>query len=370
MNVLHVNSYFSASTFYKNLYDEQIKSGLDISVYVPISEDIDYKRDLGEYTLVSKAYSKIDRIFFYRKHTKIVQDIQKKIDIKNFDILHAHSLFSNGYVAMKLKEKYNIPYIVAVRNTDLNIFFKKMLHLRKLGIKILKNADQIIFLSESYKKQCFEKYVPGKYLDVFEKKVSVIPNGLDNFWLKNKYYKDKIDDKSINLLFIGAINKNKNITASIEVMKLLKEEGKSVKLTVVGEIQDKKIFNLIEKNSDVTYVSPKKKEKLIEIYRAHDIFVMPSIYESFGLVYAEAMSQGLPVIYSQGQGFDCQFPNGEVGYSVNSLDYEDIKNGILKSVKFSKDDILRITNNSENFNWKNISDRYTKIYKNIIVRKS
>ena len=38
------------------------------------------------------------------------------------------------------------------------------------------------------------------------------------------------------------------------------------------------------------------------IYRENDIYVMPSIIETFGLVYAEAMSQGLPVIYTRGQG--------------------------------------------------------------------
>lgn len=34
------------------------------------------------------------------------------------------------------------------------------------------------------------------------------------------------------------------------------------------------------------------------------------------MVYLEAMSQGVPVLYTRGQGFDGQFPEGEVGYSV------------------------------------------------------
>lgn len=40
---------------------------------------------------------------------------------------------------------------------------------------------------------------------------------------------------------------------------------------------------------------------------------MPSHKETFGLVYAEAMSQGLPIIYTKNQGFDGQFPDGYVG---------------------------------------------------------
>ena len=49
---------------------------------------------------------------------------------------------------------------------------------------------------------------------------------------------------------------------------------------------------------------------------------MPSIHESFGRVYAEAMTQGVPVIYSKGQGFDGIYPDGHVGYSVPSRNPE------------------------------------------------
>ena len=59
---------------------------------------------------------------------------------------------------MKLKRQYGIPYIVAVRNTDVNLFFKKMIHLRKLGINIMKEADKVIFLSNTYKDQVIEIY--------------------------------------------------------------------------------------------------------------------------------------------------------------------------------------------------------------------
>ena len=60
---------------------------------------------------------------------------------------------------------------------------------------------------------------------------------------------------------------------------------------------------------------------------------MPSYTESFGLVYAEAMSQKLPVIYSKGQGFDGQFEEGLVGYHVSPYDVKDIANGILKALE-------------------------------------
>ena len=66
------------------------------------------------------------------------------------------------------------------------------------------------------------------------------------------------------------------------------------------------------------------KEEVIKYYNQSDIFVMPSLHETFGLVYAEALSQGLPIIYSQGQGIDGFFTEGQVGYHVRSKHPEDI----------------------------------------------
>ncbi|HGK7332802.1 TPA: glycosyltransferase [Streptococcus suis] len=60
---------------------------------------------------------------------------------------------------------------------------------------------------------------------------------------------------------------------------------------------------------------------------------MPSFHESFGLVYAEAMSQGMPVIYTRGQGFDGQFEEGVVGFSVDCIDEVEISNKIISIVK-------------------------------------
>ena len=107
------------------------------------------------------------------------------------------------------------------------------------------------------------------------------------------------------------------------------------------------------------------KEKLIEEYKKADIFVMPSFTESFGLVYAEAMSQGLPVVYSEGQGFDNQFEEGAVGFHVSSNDPKSVADGIEKVI--NSFDVIRegITINARIFNWEDIAKRYVAIYHKI-----
>ena len=99
MKILHINSYYSGSKFYKNLYDQQLNNGLDIDVFVPVPTS--YKRleeDFGPYTILSANHGKYDRMLFHLKHYKIYKDIVGKYNIEKYDLIHAHSLFSNGFV--------------------------------------------------------------------------------------------------------------------------------------------------------------------------------------------------------------------------------------------------------------------------------
>lgn len=368
MKILHINSYYNGSKFYKNLYDFQVNSGLDISVFLPVSSVIDNDKEYGSYTTISKNHNKYDRFFFQVKQSKIYRDIVNSYDIKKFSIIHAHSLFTNGYIAMKLKKNFGIPYVVAVRNTDVNTFFKKMIHLRWIGFKILDNANQVVFLSESYKNEVLEKYVPNSKKAEINEKISVIPNGIDDFWFENICdEKDELQSSNLKLLQIGDIDKNKNIETTVEAVKLLIEQGYKVRLDVVGKIKDQTVFDKIKDLDFVNYLGTKTKEELLKIYRNNDIFILPSINETFGLVYAEAMSQGLPVIYSKGQGFDGQFEDGEVGYGVSSKSYHDLHHRIIMIVSNYRQISKNCLKNSNIYRWELIGILYSKIYERTIL---
>lgn len=366
MKVLHINSYYSVSPFYKHLYEKQIDEGLDVDVYVPVSKDKDISElELGEYSHISKNHGKYDRYVFTLKHSKIYNDVIKKYDIDKFDIIHAHSLFSNGYIAYKLNQKYDIPYIVAVRNTDVNLFFKKMIHLRHLGIKILKNAKNVIFISSSYKEEVINKFIPEDIKEELSKKSKIVTNGIDNFWLENKFHERKAPSiNKLKILYVGVIYDNKNIETTIKACKRLIEQGYSVEYTIIGKIKDENYNSIIKENFFINYIPHTDKTELLKHYRESDIFIMPSEKETFGLVYLEAMSQGLPVIYTRGQGFDGNFKDGEVGYSVkhnDDLEVYDRINDILKDYDSISNNCLKEV---DNFSWDKIAKKYTKIYLN------
>lgn len=373
MKVLHVNSYYSyygEPGFYKNLFERQLNQGIDISVYVPTDHDIESASEkFGEYSKVIKTHNSMDRYIFYIKQGKMLKEAKKQYDLNEYDLIHAHSLFTNGYVAYKLNKEYGVPYIVAVRDTDVNVFFKKMFYLKNLGITIMKNASKIIFLSETYRLTTIEKYVPPKYQNEIQDKSEVITNGIDSFWLNNQNESKKnIDERIINILFIGHISKRKNVSITVEACKVLKERGYLPKFTIVGPIESNDEFNKIKDYDFVEYVEPQSKENLLNFYRLNDVFVMPSITETFGLVYAEAMSQGLPVLYTRGQGFDQQFKEGTVGFHVDCYNAKEIAERIIDVKNKYQEISSNCVKNSMKFNWNNISNEYLNLYNDISLK--
>ncbi|MFD2639171.1 glycosyltransferase family 4 protein [Piscibacillus salipiscarius] len=349
------------------MYDKQKEQGLDIDVFVPVAKGFEINRNLGDYTIISENHKKYDRYIFHLKQKKILKDIQFKYDVTNYSILHAHSLFTNGYIAFKLFKKYRTPYVVAVRNTDVNLFFKKMIHLRKLGIKILKHAHKIIFISPPYKEKVLSQFIPKSLKDEIENKTHIIPNGVDDFWLKNKNNPKTKSENDIKILHVGDVNNNKNVLSTAKAVEKLIDNGYECEFTVVGKVMDHNVYKNLIKHRFIKYLPPvSRKIELLEIYRANDILVVPSFKETFGIVYPEAMSQGLPVIYSKGQGFDGHFSDGEVGKKVTSNDEKEIASKIKDILSVYKQISETCLVNSERFKWKTISNEYNKIYDEVI----
>lgn len=376
INVLHLCSYYYGSKLYENLFTDLSNKSINQTVYIPIKSDV----DVGELKkidncklLVEKTSNNLDRFFFNKKAKKNYSGLMSNIDIREYNIVHAHTLFTNGYMAYRLNKEYKMPYIVAVRNTDVNVFFKYFIHLRSLGVEILKNAEKIIFISPSYLENTINKYIPNVYKEEIKNKSIVIPNGLNEYWINNKANSSKVLDKDlIRLVYIGEITKNKNIHKVIEDVDSMNKHGMNVTYTIVGDgeyldeiksfagkIVNKKNINILGRIND--------KNKLKEILDDNDIFVMNSSFETFGLSYIEALSRGLPVIYTKEQGIYGYFKEGYIGYGVergNSI--EDTVKKILDNYENMSRSAIEVI---DEFRWSSIGDKYTEIYNELLKAK-
>lgn len=363
MRILHINCNYIGTTLHQLMVEKLDALGYENQVYVPTYDASVSVITPNENVCVSECFRKWDRVMFDYKQAKIIRDIESRFDVASFDCIHAYTLFTDGNCAMHLSRKYGIPYVVAVRNTDVNAFFKTMIHLRPRGIEVMRHAHRVFFLSEAYRGQVFGKYVPKKYHAELTEKVSIIPNGIDDFWFRNPPESTgEAQEACIRLVYAGRIDKNKNIPTIQKAMDILRRQGTETRLTVVGKVDDKKELAEICRDPHTQYLPPMGKEDLIRVYRANDLFVMPSFTESFGLVYAEAMSQGLPVLYTKGQGFDKQFPEGEVGRHVLSDSPEDVAEKILEVYRNREDISRRVPALAEKFRWEKIVEAYSNIY--------
>ncbi|WP_034549715.1 glycosyltransferase family 4 protein [Carnobacterium funditum] len=365
MNILHLNSNFENSTIHYNIVNELNNyPGVSGSLFYPDKLNSTYRGNEINFLVHKKCLIKFENFFFSIRNEHLLNVIKKNLVLESFSTTLAHSLFSNGYLAYTLMKKKGIPYSVIVTNTDMNIYFKKMKHLRSKGIKILLNSKKIIFSSVTYRDELINKYIDDNLKAEILKKSIVIPFGIDNFWIENKVKTPKkISSESLKLLYVGKINKNKNIELTIEACKILISKGTRIELTIVGDIvkqKDEKLKQNILNNDFVNYVSHTKFENLIEIYRLNDIFIMPSKVESFGLVYAEAMSQGLPVIYTRNQGFDKQFEEKEIGVSVDSNSVRDV----VKGIEYIKDNYQKLSESTykkvDKFSWRKVVEMFVK----------
>lgn len=373
VRVLHINRNYLTSALHQIMMNHLVEPTFEHTVFAPTDDLKKCVIEKNPNVIAEACFTNTDRYFFHKKQKKIQSALERNIDVSQYDVIHAYTLFTDGNCAMKLAKKYNIPYVVAVRNTDVNDFFKKLPFLRHLGIKIMLGASKIFFLSPAYQEQVFDKYVPCKYREVLEKKTVIIPNGVDDFWIENSITNNEIqisksfENKELNLIFAGRVDKNKNIPLIVDAINLLRDKGWKPILTVVGKIEDQSEYKKFDCLPFVNYLSPVNKEKLAEYYRNNDLFVMPSHTESFGLVYVEALSQGLPVIYTRGQGFDKQFPEGYVGWSVSDTNADELADKIIECTEKITELRKNVANAAVQFNWTEICKRYLQIYDEILA---
>src|SRR5699024_3580015 len=147
MKVLHINSNYFYTKLHKELitYLDKVSENTVFSPMIENPKNIKVKDDS---VIAPSCFNKFDRLMFYNKQRKIIKSMTDNIDVVKHNLVHAHTLFTDGNVAYKIYKKHKIPYIVTVRNTDINAFFKKRIFLRSRGVKILKNASAVIFLSK------------------------------------------------------------------------------------------------------------------------------------------------------------------------------------------------------------------------------
>ena len=359
MKILQICSYYS-SRLYSLLFGELRAQGVEQNVFYPAVVGTDFPQEKS--VIFSACYGQPDRIFFIKKERKILNALYSACNVDSYNVTHAHSLFTNGYIALDIKRRYGTPYLVAVRNSDVNEFFGLRPWLRALGAEIMDEADKVIFLSPAYRDSVINKYVPKQKRDRILSKSLVIPNGINELFIDDVPLRPRIEDGVIRVIQAGDVNRNKNQVAVAAACQKLIGQGYQVSFRVVGRIKDRRVAAALHRYNFIDVAGPRSQASMPQEYRDADIFVMPSHHETFGLTYVEAMSQGLPVIYSKGQGFDGHFTDGKVGYAVSADDVDSLAARMLQCYENRGQYFSGNISRSHAFDWCKIAAKYITVY--------
>ena len=223
------------------------------------------------------------------------------------DVIHAHRWFECGQAAHQYASTKNVPYVVDVVQSDLDAYHKLFVFNKKSAENVLAEAARVVFTSQS-QQEFLARHLPSKTADTVFFHSMMLLEALDSFWLNNLHIHPPTALVHIKLLYVGPSDSHHHLDAVHHAMKKLQRKNYDVTLTVVDDIT---------------------KEELLEVYRNHDILLQLDERTSSTQRFAEALSQGLPVLYATDSACDGIFKEGLAGYAVNPKSSDDIARTIL-----------------------------------------
>ena len=237
-------------------------------------------------------YSRIIKIF----GNSISLDLLIKL-VKNrnkFDVIHAHShLFLSTNVCALMRFIGSSPLIISnhgLMSASAPVWFNKQ-YLKTIGKWTLNRADKIICYTDG-EKENLEK------LGIDPRKIIVIHNGVDTTLFTCRTPEKTTDKKQI--LWVGRFVTGKGVGYLIDAFfrVLIKIPNAHLVLVGVGPeklaIEDK--IKKLHLQSSVTIIDYLDNDKLPQIYKNSDIFVLPSLMEGVPRTILEAMACGVPVV--------------------------------------------------------------------------
>ena len=245
-------------------------------------------------------------------------------DDNNLDLIIVHipsaTLFINKLFNCKCKK------IAVLHYTDVNYYYKK----KEKFINYLHSNFDIVFC------RSFSIYQKFKEFGLKNLSTNIIFSGVPitnhSGTIPNKFTSPKI-----KVLYVGKLIERKNLDILIKALNNCTNFDWELNIIGTGPFENKykELSEKLNLSSKVLFLGKKEKKEVFKYMQYSDIFCMPSIRETFGLVYLEAMSNGCITIGTQGEGIDGIIKNDINGYLTNP-NVEDLSNLIHKIISMDE----------------------------------
>lgn len=280
------------------------------------------KLGLKSFTQHEKGVFSVDAV--YAHQDKKVAGRLKKFGNKRFDAVYAYE--DGAYYSFKEAEKHEVTKLY-----DLPIGYwrsaRKLLQAEieqwpewaatltgfKDSEEKLKRKDKElamanrIFVASSFTANSLKEY-PGELAPI-----EVIPYGFPQAITSRKYH----NHKKLKALFVGGLSQRKGVANMFAAVEKLKD---NVSLTVVGRKTSNSCVALNAALKKHNWIPSLPHHEVLELMQQHDILLFPSLFEGFGMVITEAMSQGTPVITTERTAGPDLIDDGNNGLLINAGD--------------------------------------------------
>ena len=346
-----------------NLAKELLKNNIIVEVLT--------SRDTLTERNVLKEYEVIDgiKVFRYSAFWRLIPRGYDVIHLHNFNIFPHFFIFLYIF-AKRLLKKSTTRLIITLHGgftpwwREFNVIARviKLMYHKTMGRFFLNHvADKIIAVSEWEKRQLINEGINSK-------KIVLIPNGIeDEAFTLPKQESEKYRKYKPYLLFIGRIEKRKNIDTAIKWLK----ELKGVNLIIAGSIQDKEYyyylrrlvanFNLHERVIFLGKVPSEEKYRLIDNALA---VILLSHMEAEPITIKEAMARGKPVIVSDIPTFKYLIEDNKNGFIVsNGIEFKKVVKLLMKDNHLIEKIFVANTRKSKEWRWENIVRKIVEVYR-------
>ena len=343
---------------------------LDAGPRQPMSPEDQYEH-LSEFTASLMAFATLENL--------------------RYDIVYSHYWLS-GWVAAKLKESWGIGFVHMYhtlghmkRRIEVNTFYQPDRRIMT-EMSILQWADRIVAATPAEQAQLRWLYRAGR------KQIVVIPPGVNTERFNKVISREAarkelgIDFEKNLLLFVGRIEPLKAVDTILEALHVLRERAPSKLrnlqfMIVGGDPQNSRDFEMnrlqdlsVNLGIDqlVSFVGAKEQNDLPLYYTAANAVIMPSDYESFGMVALEAMSSGTPVIASQVGGLQFLVRDQETGFHIPAREPISLAECIIELLTDSsrtEDMGLAASRIAQEYAWSRIAKRLLHVFEDVACKK-
>jgi glycosyltransferase involved in cell wall biosynthesis len=226
-----------------------------------------------------------------------------------------------GLISLLLKTTYSVPAYFFL-HTDWLTFAKKNLgsdlhmvnRIRRILRAFYRQYNYLFVLNRDQ-----QSWLSGKEIGIESARIFKTAHWVDEKFAPKRAAPQKIFKTQKNekiLLFVGRVSREKGVMDLPFLYEAVKREIPEVRLAVVGSGPAE--LELKEKIADLIHIPWVEHERLPEIYSSADLLLLPSTFDTFGLVILEALSCGLPVAAYNIMGPGEIIENGVSGYLAKS----------------------------------------------------